>query len=161
MHPRHRANFRVFDPLAFLADFCAHIPDPHEKTAIYYGWYSTRTRGFRKARGLLAPAGPDAPVADAERPPLTIRRTWARLIRKIYEVDPLLCSRCGGTMKVISIIDQEEVIYRILAHLHLLPPGDGSRALPTEAGSGAPAGVGLREPIYEPVCDDLPWAEPA
>ena len=51
IHPRHRANFRVFDPLAFLAEICAHIPDPHEKTPIYYGWYSNRTRGFRKARG--------------------------------------------------------------------------------------------------------------
>jgi hypothetical protein len=64
-------------------------------------------------------------------------------------------------MRVIAVIDQEEVIYRILAHLHPLPPGDGSRAPPTEAGSGAPAGVGLRELISEPVYDDLPWAEPA
>jgi len=27
----------VFDPLAFLAELSAHIPDPHEKTALYYG----------------------------------------------------------------------------------------------------------------------------
>ena len=28
-------------------------------------------------------------------------------------------------MKVIAVIEQEEAIYRILAHLNLLAPGDG------------------------------------
>ena len=70
IHPRHRANFRVFDPLEFLAEISAHIPDPHEKTALYYGWYSNRTRGFRKARGLLPPAPPGQPPAEADRAPL-------------------------------------------------------------------------------------------
>jgi len=50
---------------------------------------------------------------------------WACLIRQVYEVDPLLCSLCGATMKVIAVIEDEEVVYRILAHLNLLSPGDG------------------------------------
>ncbi len=58
IHPRRQANFRAFDPLAFLAEVSAHIPDPHEKTTLFYGWYSNRTRGFRRARGLLAPLEP-------------------------------------------------------------------------------------------------------
>lgn len=77
--------------MAFLAELCAHIPDPHEKTAIYYGWYSNRTRGFRKAHGLLVPVTPAVPVTEAHRAPPGIRRTWARLIRKIYTADPLRC----------------------------------------------------------------------
>jgi len=28
VHPRHQANFRVFDPLDFLAEVSAQIPDP-------------------------------------------------------------------------------------------------------------------------------------
>jgi ribosomal protein S27E len=35
VHPRHQANFRVFDPLGFLAEVSAHIPDAHEKTWSY------------------------------------------------------------------------------------------------------------------------------
>ena len=38
VHPRHHANFRAFDPLDFIAELTSHIPDPHEKTALYYGW---------------------------------------------------------------------------------------------------------------------------
>jgi hypothetical protein len=37
IHPPHRANFGVLHPLAFLAELSAHLPDPHEKTALYYG----------------------------------------------------------------------------------------------------------------------------
>ncbi len=43
-----------------------------------------------------------------ERPELTdkaFRRNWARLIQKIYEVDPLLCPRCFSEMRVISVIE--------------------------------------------------------
>jgi len=40
--------------------------------------------------------------------------TWARLIQKIYEIDPLTCSKCQGRMKIISFIEDEEVIEKIL-----------------------------------------------
>jgi len=32
VHPRRQASFRVIDPLDFLAEMSAHIPDAHEKT---------------------------------------------------------------------------------------------------------------------------------
>jgi len=65
-----------------------------------------RTRGYRKQHGLLGKAEGAEPVPnEATRAPLEVRRSWARLIRQVYEVDPLLCSRCGGTMKVIAVIE--------------------------------------------------------
>ena len=44
----------MFDPLDFLAEVSAHIPDAHEKTTLFYGWYSNRTRGYRKGVGQHA-----------------------------------------------------------------------------------------------------------
>ena len=43
--------------------------------------------------------------------------TWARLIKRVYEVDPLEC-KCGGVMKIISFIErgQRDVVERILRH---------------------------------------------
>ena len=43
----------------------------------------------------------------------------ARLLKKIYEVDPLRCSHCGSEMQVIAWIEQSEVIRKILRHLDL------------------------------------------
>ncbi len=47
------------------------------------------------------------------------RRGWAEMIRRVYEVDPLICPQCGGEMKVISFIEDHEVIDRIISHLKL------------------------------------------
>jgi hypothetical protein len=41
------------------------------------------------------------------------------MIRKVYEVDPLLCSLCGGQMNIIAFIENHKVIDRIIAHLKL------------------------------------------
>jgi len=41
------------------------------------------------------------------------------MIRKVFEVDPLICPQCGGEMKVISFIEDYKVIDRIIGHLKL------------------------------------------
>ena len=38
-----------------------------------------------------------------------------------YEVDPLICPRCMGSLRVIVFIEQPEVIEKILTHLGLWP----------------------------------------
>jgi hypothetical protein len=48
-----------------------------------------------------------------------VRSSWARLIKKVYEADPLVCPRCSGPLKIISLIDDGPVIEKILCHLKL------------------------------------------
>ena len=43
----------------------------------------------------------------------------AEMIRKVYEVDPMLCPKCGGTMKVIAFLTDFSVVDRIINHLKL------------------------------------------
>ena len=40
------------------------------------------------------------------------------LIKRVYEVDPLVCPKCGEKMKIISFVEarQEEVIRKIIKH---------------------------------------------
>jgi hypothetical protein len=45
------------------------------------------------------------------------KRAWARLIRKVHEVDPLECRKCKGPMHVIAAIDDPHVVRQILTHL--------------------------------------------
>ena len=37
-------------------------------------------------------------------------QTWAMLIKRVYEVDPLSCPQCGGQMKVVALC---EVFYYV------------------------------------------------
>ena len=59
------------------------------------------------------------PDSDGEHFARQRRRSWARLLKKIYEVDPLRCPHCGSEMHVIAWIEQSEVIRKILRHLDL------------------------------------------
>ena len=51
-------------------------------------------------------------------PPSTPRsRNWARLLRKILEVDPMPCPQCGVKMLPVSVVQEVEIIDRILRHV--------------------------------------------
>ncbi len=121
-----KRNFQVFSALDFLAEVTQHIPNKGEHLVRYYGWYSHRQRGIREK---LRQAG------QAERPAIDRAAlgaqnsgprpgsvsTWAMLIKRVYEVDPLACPCCGAEMKIVSFIErgQRDVIERILRHCGL------------------------------------------
>jgi hypothetical protein len=39
-------------------------------------------------------------ILEADVSKKRCQKNWARLIRKIYEVDPLVCPRCNGQMRI-------------------------------------------------------------
>ena len=54
---------------------------------------------------------------DEPSPPRrALRKRWADLIYKIYQVDPLTCPKCATEMKIVAFITDPAVIRRILAH---------------------------------------------
>jgi hypothetical protein len=92
------------------------IPDSRRHCQRFYGAYSNRGR-IRAAARDDETAG--LPAALRQRDPSEgsreARSTWARLVRKIFEADPLLCS-CGGRMRIVSFITDPRLIDRILRH---------------------------------------------
>jgi hypothetical protein len=108
------------DALEYVARVLAQIPEPKKHQVRYYGFYSCAARGkrLRDQRGGEDPAHAVQP-AEPLPPPDTaaMRKRWADLLRRVYEVDPLVCPRCAGTMRVVSFITQPAVIRRILEHL--------------------------------------------
>jgi len=41
------------------------------------------------------------------------------MIKKVYDVDPLICPSCGGQMRIIAFIEDHNAIDRIIRHLKL------------------------------------------
>jgi hypothetical protein len=117
-------NGQSIDPLEFIARVITQIPDPRRHLVFYYGHYSNVARGLRKKRETQDPqektSARDTPQPEPVLTPAqrtALRRRWAELIRRVYEVDPLICPRCEGQLPVISFITQPSVIRRILEHL--------------------------------------------
>ncbi|MBU0973493.1 MAG: transposase, partial [Proteobacteria bacterium] len=113
---KNRKSRKVFNALDWLARLVTHIPGRYEQTVRYYGWYSNKSRGMRKKadQGDAIPAVLPNPLSAKE-----FRQNWARLIQKSYELDPLICPKCQGSMRIISFIEELDIIEKILRHLGL------------------------------------------
>ena len=76
-------------------------------------------RGKRRKAGLdLREAEPEVHMPAPPR----VRAAWRELLRYVYEVDPLACPSCGGTMRFVAAITERAVIEKILRHLGRWPP---------------------------------------
>ena len=116
--PRTGSTVRLLDPLDWIHAVTAHIPDRGRHCVRYYGALANRARSPKTSseQQTAAPAGPGASADSASEFVQRRRASWARLIKKIFEADPLLCP-CGATMKIISFITEPRVVDRILRHL--------------------------------------------
>ena len=93
----------IFDALEWLAAMCSHVPNKGESFDLEA--LSAGPKGLQVER-------PDGSSKEH-------RKNWARLIQKIYETDHLCCPKCQGRMKVISVIEDPEIVKKILKHLGL------------------------------------------
>ena len=112
MNPALGRNFEAMDPLDWLARMADHIPDPGKHRTLFYGAYANRTRGARE---------PKQPGQEAPPKRKRCGASWARLIHKVYGVDPLVCGRCGGKLRILAYITDSLSIRRILEHIGLWP----------------------------------------
>ncbi|MBM3712683.1 MAG: IS91 family transposase, partial [Actinobacteria bacterium] len=78
-------------------------------------WFAITCRGKRKKQGI----GQYGYVIEQDDDNKSCSKSWARLIKKIYEVDPLTCPKCGGSMRIIAFIEDYKVIKKILDWLSI------------------------------------------
>jgi hypothetical protein len=102
------------DYLEFIARVTSHIPDKGQVTVRYCGLYANAHRG--KVKKASHEAFPLRMVEDLRPIP---SKGWAEMIRKVYEVDQMVCPQCGGQMKVIAFLTDYSVVDRIINHLKL------------------------------------------
>ncbi len=74
---------------------------------------------------------PSADPAEALPPAAPTRLSWARLLKRVFEIDLEHCPHCGGPLMIIAAIEHPPVIAKILAHLGLsarAPPRSPARS---------------------------------
>jgi hypothetical protein len=142
-HDRSGAGPERVDALEFVARVLAQIPEPRRHLVRYYGRYSNASRGRRKKSGQqIEMACLDSAAARPEPTPAEIsslRRRWAEMIRRVYEIDPLVCPKCGSEMKVIGFITEPRVIRRMVDHINKKTRANRGPPASTTAVASAPA----------------------
>ena len=141
----------AFDPVDFIARLAALVPKPRVNLTRYHGVLAPNHRW----RGEVTPAKRGKGVnriANTEvRSPAErhVAMSWAQRLKRIFNIDIEVCGHCGGAVKVIACIEDQDIIDRILAHLRdkelstpslplLTPPSRAPpETLPLFAGSGS------------------------
>jgi len=110
----------------------------------YYGYYCNRSRS---ARRLIENGDDTAGSIRSDEPAANTRRkaAWARLMQKVYEVDPLACVNCGSNVRFSAFIDDVDVVERILKHLKVWDPQPDTL---TPAGPDEPRSTAY--PLFRP-----------
>ena len=112
-----------------MGRIAALVPPPRKHVVRYYGALGPRsplrravteaTRGKASEGELQSGYGVTLPgkvERAARRAASAAGRAWAACMRKIFEVDPVRCGKCGGETKLVSVILDDKELDRILAH---------------------------------------------
>jgi hypothetical protein len=109
------ACLETMDYLEFIGRVTSHIPDKGQVMVRYYNLYANAHRGKVRKAGISPLT---LRMSEEEWKPVP-SKGWAAMIRKVYEVDPMVCPKCGGTMKVVAFITDYAAVDRIIDHLKL------------------------------------------
>ncbi len=135
----------VMSPLEFMQRLAALVPRARLHLIRFHGVLAPNA----KLRPLVVPQGPQvqeaaseaAAAAECEVESLQARPnriSWARLLKRVFDIDMEHYPNCGaGELKIIAAILERPVIEKILTHLGLdpqpLPEGGHVRSGNTDA----------------------------
>lgn len=114
-----KENVHMFKACDFLAELTQHIPPKGIQLIRRYGLYSSRIKGAWQSIPHVAERAPTGWKIQHERQTGTsdpgdfepngnedfpddspdaraYRKAWARLLLKVYEIDPMVCPKCGS-----------------------------------------------------------------
>jgi hypothetical protein len=139
---RNGTTHVVFEPLDFIARLVSLIPRPRVNLTRFHGVFAPNS----KYRSKVTPAKRGKrrkchAVSEPDQTPAEKRAsmTWAKRLKRVFNIDIETCSECGGDVRIIACIEDPIVIQKILAHLNntassaaaaLLPDCRASPSLP-------------------------------
>ena len=122
----------VMEPLEFMQRLAALVPRPRSHLIRFHGVLAPNAK-LRPAivPGASTEANAAAPDQAETRPPSHLgRMSWARLLKRGFDIDIEHCPNCGGALTIIAALLDPSVIAKILTHLGLpirAPPRSPAR----------------------------------
>jgi len=103
----------------FIARLAALVPKPRVNLTRYHGILAPNHRWRGEVtpakRGKALKMGANAEVKTPAE--CHAAMTWAQRLKRVFNIDIETCGRCGGSLKVIACIEDQDIIDRILTHL--------------------------------------------
>ena len=108
----------VLTPIELMERLAALVPIPRANLVRYHGVLAPASRW----RELVVPSDDEGatPCAPRSRVPGD-RVPWAQLLARVWLVDVLRCTGCGGRRRVLAAVTNPSAVTAILLHLGLDP----------------------------------------
>ena len=122
----------LFDPHELMEKLAALVPMPRGNLVRYHGLFAPRAAGRSEIVPVPPEVTPGVPRGSSRVP---ARLPWADLLRRVFLVDILCCTRCGGRRRILEAVTEPAAAARILSHLGLDPQGpsqESARAPPED-----------------------------
>ena len=116
----------IFEPLDFIAKLAALVPKPRVNLTRFHGVFAPNSKNrvdvtpAKRGKGRTQQGNEDKTPEQQHK-----AMTWAQRLKRVFNIDVLICPKCGGEAKVIACIEDQAVIDKILQHLQakgVLPP---------------------------------------
>lgn len=131
----YKGKSETFKGFEFVDQLVAHLPPRRVQLVRRYGVYAGKVRKQWQERPGIYRLAPESWQKDHpyqtqtchELPPRDTesalvpdawsklrKQSWARLLQKVYEVDPFVCPKCQGSMSVVAIIEDPKELGKII-----------------------------------------------
>jgi len=109
----------LFSPMELVEKLVALVPRPNVHLVRYHGVLGPHAK--IRAQVVPKPEVEATPLPDeSEKSGSSAKRiSWARLLKRVFDIDVSVCSSCNGAVKIIAAILDRSVIAKILKHLEL------------------------------------------
>ena len=117
---RNGTTHVIFEPMDFISRLVSLVPKPRVNLTRFHGVFAPNS----KYRARVTPArrgkykenqSPDE--SDQTSAEKRVSITWAKRLKRVFNIDIETCDKCGGDVRIIASIEDPVVIMKILAHL--------------------------------------------
>jgi ribosomal protein S27E len=116
---RNGTTHVIFEPLDFISRLVALVPKPRVNLTRFHGVFAPNSKHRAQVtparRGKVKkPRSLDENQTSAEK---RASMTWAKRLKRVFNIDIETCNECGGDVKIIASIEDPAVIKKILDYL--------------------------------------------
>jgi hypothetical protein len=109
----------VISPLEFMQRLAALVPRPRLHLIRFHGVLAPNAKLRSKIVPAPAERATETSSEGSHAPGAPAHMSWARLLKRVFDIDIEHCPNCGGALKIIAAIEDPPVIVKILSHLRL------------------------------------------
>ena len=120
-HYRDGTTHVIFEPLDFIARLAALVPKPRVNLTRFHGVFAPNSK-YRMTitpakRGKGSKKTRDTEADDRTPMEKHASMTWARRLKRVFNIDITECEKCKGPVKILACIEDPIIIEKILTHL--------------------------------------------